>query len=102
MIRRADGMTVYGGPHVGTRGSLSSIRHNGPEDFSEGIPEADAQWEQAVRAAMITKDASFGARWHGDWESWDEPDDLETGITAGLWGSTYRRQEPMEPPFGRR
>lgn len=102
MIRRAGGQAVYSGPHVGTRGSLSSLRHNGPEDFSEGIPAADLAWEQEVRAAMMTREASFGERWHGDWESWDEPDDQMIALTALLWGPTYRRQEQMEPPFGRR
>jgi len=102
MIRRADGLTVYSGSHVGSRGSLASIRHTGPEDFSEGVPEEEREWEGGVRAAMLTREASFGARWHGDWESWDEPDGQEIALTARLWGTIYRRPEPVEPPFGRR
>lgn len=99
MIRRSNGMVVYSGPHVGSRGTLRSIREGGADDLSEGIPEADKMWEQAVREAMITREASFGERWHGDWEAWDEPD---TGEMVLLWGPGYRRREPMEPPFGRR
>jgi len=102
MIRRADGLTVYAGSHVGSRGTLRSIRENGADDFSEGIPEADLAWEQGVRAAMISRDASFGARWHGDWEAWDEPDDQVAALAALLWGPEYRRQECQGPPFGRR
>jgi len=101
-IRRADGTTVFSGPHVGSRGSLSSLRHNGSEDFSEGIPEIDAQWEQAVRATMITREASFGAPWKGDCGAWDESDSQVVALAARLWGSGYRRQELEEPPFGRR
>jgi hypothetical protein len=102
MIRRADGKTVYAGSHVGSRGTLQSIRESGADDFSEGIPEVDFAWEQAAKAAMITREASFGARWHGDWESYDEPDDQTTALTALLWGPEYRKQERQEPPFGRR
>lgn len=102
MIRRSGGQAVYAGPHVGTRGSLASIRHNGPEDFSEGIPEEERKWEGGVRAAMLTREASFGIRWAGDWESWDEPDCQVAAMAAALWGPAYRRNEPVEPPFGRR
>lgn len=86
--------------HIGSRGSLSSLRDAGPEDFSEGIGDEDLAWEQAVRAAMLTRQASFSQRWHeGDWESWDEP--MDEGEMACLWGPFYRRPE-NEPPFGRR
>lgn len=103
MIRRADGQTVYSGSHVGSRGTLQSIRESGADDLSEGIPAVDLAWEQAAKAAMITRDASFGARWHGgDWESYDDPDEQTTALTALLWGSEYRKQECQEPPFGRK
>jgi len=86
--------------HVGSRGSLSSLRHSGPEDFSEGLDEEELVWERAVRATMLTKEASFTQRWHGDnWESWDEP--IDEGEMMSLWGPPYRRSEG-EPPFGRR
>lgn len=102
MIRRADGTTVYAGPHVGSRGTLRNIREVGADDFSEGIPEEERGWEQAVQSAMLTREVSFGQRWQGDWEAWDEPDDQTVALTALLWGPAYRRQECQEPPFGRR
>jgi hypothetical protein len=98
VIRRADGTTAHGGPHAGSRGTLRSIREGG----SGNLPEADAAWEQAVQAAMVTMGDAFGARWHGDWETWDNPDDQVVALAATLWGSAYRRQEQAEPPFGRR
>ena len=97
MIRRADGMTVYAGSHVGSRGTLQSIRDGGADDLSEGIPDVDMAWELAAKAAMITREASFG----NDWESYDDPDDQTVALTARLWGPTFRKQERQEPPFGR-
>jgi len=101
MIRRRDGTTVYSGPHVGSRGSIRNIYETGADDFSEGIPDEDVAWETAARSAMLTREASFGQRWSGDWESWDE-DDNATELTQLLWGLVPKRQELPEPPFGRR
>ena len=53
-IRRSDGTVVYGGGHVGSRGSLESIRHGGAEDFSENIEE-DKEWERRVLMASISR-----------------------------------------------
>jgi hypothetical protein len=99
MIRRADGISVYGGGHVGSRGTLSSLRNMGAEDFPEGIPGEDLEWEHAVRAAMLTREASFTERWHGGWEPWDDP--VGEAEMLCLWGPAYRRLD-AEPPFGRR
>ena len=86
-MRRSSGPVTYGGPHVGSRGSLESIKYNGAEDFSEGIPLEDQLWEELVRAAFITREASFHQRWAGD-ESLDS-DDFELAQIKGVYGSDY-------------
>jgi len=55
---RRNGAVVYDGPHVGSRGSLESIKNGGGEDFSE-ISEEDQMWEESVKSAFITCTASF-------------------------------------------
>ncbi len=93
-----DNHTIYAGGHVGSRGSLSSVRHSGGEDFSD----IDMEWEQMVKAVMISRDASFSMQWHGDWENLDDLDTILI-MTQVLWGAPYRkRDEQVEPPFGRR
>jgi hypothetical protein len=94
MIRRADGMTVYSGSHVGSRGTLQSIRDNGANDFSESLPEEDRAWEQGVKAAMITREGSLN---YIDMDS-----DQSVDLISLLWGSEYRRSECLEEPFGRK
>lgn len=83
-VRRSTPQT-YGGPHVGTRGSLADVKYNGGEDFSEGIPYEEQLWEQLVVAAMMTHDAGFHHGWTGDCDL----DDFETMQIRGVYGENY-------------
>jgi len=83
---RRSGQATYDGPHVGTRGSLESIKYSGAEDFSEGIPPEDQLWEQLVKAAFITREASFHQRWAGDDSG---SDDWEIEQIKTVYGSDY-------------
>jgi len=93
MFKRVDGSVVYAGSHVGSRGTLSSLKNQGADDFSEGLSAVDVAWEEAAKSAMITREASFHDCWQGESHagSW---------MAASLWGE-YQRPE-KEPPFGRR
>jgi hypothetical protein len=78
---RRNGAVVYDGPHVGSRGSLESIKNGGGEDFSE-ISEEDQMWEESVRSAFITREASFRM---GDFDS----DDYEFELIKNIYGEDY-------------
>lgn len=83
---RRSGQTTYGGPHVGSRGSLESVKHNGGEDFSEGLPLEDQLWEELVRTAFITREASFHQQYAGDDIGSDDP---ELELIRTVYGSDY-------------
>ena len=85
---RRNGAVVYDGPHIGTRGSLESIKNSGAEDFSEGIPFEDKLWEELVRSAFITREASFHQRWSGDCI---DSNDLEIEQIRCVYGSYESR-----------
>ena len=85
-FRRCDGQVTYDGPHVGSRGSLESIKHSGGEDFSDGLPLEDQLWEELVRAAFITREASFHQRYAGDDIGSDDP---EFEPIRTVYGSDY-------------
>ncbi len=87
---RRSGQATYGGPHVGSRGSLESVRHSGGEDFSEGLPLEDQLWEELVRAAFITREAGFHQQYTDD----DiEADDPELGLIRTVYGSDYESKK---------
>lgn len=88
MIKRSDGITIYTGSHVGSRGSLSSIKHCGSEDFTN----IDIEWEQNVKNAMITIENSF----HCEQELLDEQDSQMISLICQLWGPEYRHNEQEE------
>jgi len=83
-IRRADGTVVHTGGHVGSRGSLESIRHGGAEDFSEGIPEEDREWEIRALASAVTLGDSFNMQWHEEVRG--EFDTYDLDLVERLWG----------------
>lgn len=93
-IRRTDGTVVYGGNHVGSRGSLSSIKYgNSNDDYFQ--TEEEIEWEGQVLASAITfQDGAtdyFGQDYY-------EP---ELSIINRLWGIYSRENNPyIKMEFG--
>jgi hypothetical protein len=79
-IKRADGVTVYGGSHATVRPSLADIQHGGA---SVNNPETaqDKAWLKQVIAAMMP----FGDAACFDHEYLSE----EAEIISGMWGIYY-------------
>jgi hypothetical protein len=94
---RRSGQATYGGSHVGSRGSLESIKHSGGDDFSEGISLEDQLWEELVRAAFITREASFHQRWAEDGV---ESDDWELERIKAVYGSDYESKGTFKDDEG--
>jgi hypothetical protein len=76
-VRRSDGTVVYSGGHVGSRGSLESIKYGGAEDFSE-LSEEDKEWEMRVLASAIDLNDSF--------HTFYCEDGFDCNIDLNLWG----------------
>lgn len=95
-IRRADGTTVYGGSHVGSRGSLSSIRNGSNEDYFSQDNEDDLEWERQVIASAVTFQDGVD-----DYFSQDEYYESNTNIIRRLWGIYDRELCPhLRMEFG--
>ena len=72
-FKRNDGVVVYNGPHVGSRGFISSLRNFGEESNDE-----DTEWDRIVLQASMSLADNFN-----DY-------DLDPEI-MGLW-KTYNRE----------
>ena len=77
-IRRSDGTVVYGGGHVGSRGSLESIKYGGAESPSNEFSEEDRHWEAAVLNACTSFASNFN-------EEMEDEEEYVNEILS-LWG----------------
>jgi len=81
-------ITYYTSPHVGTRGSLSSIKATGYGEL-DNITEEDQEWEQQVKLAFMTHQDSF----HTFYNNYNFLlDEMEDNAIIILW-EPYKRQE---------
>lgn len=85
-VRRADGTVVRTGGHVGSRGSLSDVRHGGGEDFSN-VSEADRAWEKKIllRASCSAVQQMFCDDMDPEYDD-DLLDDYELNVVSRLFG----------------
>ena len=89
-IKRSDGITVNEGGHVGSRGSLSSIKHSGGENYD--ISKEDLRWEKIVLASSVSMDSPS---YFGDVDNYLDAGDL----SSSLWGIYIQKPDHIKSEF---
>ena len=90
-VRRPDGSVVRVGGHVGTRGSLSELRHGGARDLSPTTPEEMETERKIINACMSFGDYAYGGNSYEE-EEWLDPGEAE--IIKRIFG-IYTRKDPQ-------